>query len=132
MIEKTVMWKEGFKVCNRIDGRYLSLFNENYPSHTVRYYTDRRIYIYRQDGFGPLTVLKSFKAALFLVQNIISPRKPIIFRRLYLPSKDHFVWIPNATPTPIAQLERQNSNFLIAEETDLADIVRLLPEQKGE
>lgn len=79
---------------------------------------------------GPLTVLKSRRAARFLAANTDSTsRSSMRIRRcIYLTSRFDSVWTVYHCKRPISYLESQNPALLIKGQTDLASAVWICPE----
>lgn len=133
--------KKGWKVLSfyntDVRGRKLlgSLFRKN-SEGGIPYLENEWVTPY--DGFGPLTILKTRKAARFLSKNLVN-HKSFIRKCFYIPSKDDCVWSWKSiclsgrtdkrySKYSIHELEKRNFSMLIPGQTVLASKVMILPE----
>lgn len=131
--------RKGWRVLRRRGGHLESLFMDRSSRGRgagVRYIQNE--ITYPKPGCGPLTVLKTKRAAEFLTEGMVGPPyglqpSPTVIRKCrYLPSREKEVWTRGEFrfSTSLRALEQINSTILLPNQVALASWVRILPKEK--
>ena len=112
-----------WKVVEAVGRKYTSL----YLKGRIEYFKDKRTY--PDEGCGPLTILKTLKAARRLKVQCMTPSRPTIIKVRAKLSRQRSVWCLCDRIT-IRELERINPDLLLPGHSKLAEWVEFVEEVK--
>lgn len=115
--------KKGHKKGYKVTKSNLTSLYEECPEYAVQYSYEE--FVEPKRDCGPLTVLKTKKGSLFLLEKTtVSGAK--LHRCIYLPSKEDCVWTEKSHKTRLDILGYLNKQILLKGTTALADEVMLV------